>query len=326
MPQPRSQPGSVPMSAPTSEISGVGSRRRHRAAVLGGFTPARSSTGRPPLRSISGTVLDASPHLLVLHTPRDGERRLPMSGSTVIWYGGRAGPHVLQPGRHAIVRPTPDGLVADRIWVDIVRVTGTIIACDKETVEVDAGPHRGRLHVLIPPGSLGRVLVRHPRFEPGYLIDVIAVRSPGGPLAVRPGTSQPANHADHIAPPKVTGPLPDTLQGSATWFDQDGRGAAYPALDAEGQAGGCPDAPVSSAGLPYLSRGSDLLVRNACADRSAIVPVVECGCVAARYCDRCVECGASPRGRIVELTATSFVDLGGDLDVGCFNAVVTVRG
>ena len=316
--QPRCRPGSVP-------ARGAESRRRHRAAVLGDFAPGRSAAGGPPLASVSGTILDASPQLLVLRTFRDGERRLPMSGSTTVWYGGRAGPHALRPGRQAIVRPTPDGLVADRIWVDIVRVTGTIVACGKEVVEVDAGPHRGRLRVLVPPRSLGRVLVRHPRFEPGYLVDVIGVRTPEGPLAVQPGTSQPAYRADHVAPPKVTGPLPGSLHGTATWFDQEGYGAAYPALDAEGQAGGCPDAPVSAAGLPYLSRGSDLHVRNACADRSAVVPVVQCGCVAARYCDRCTACGTSQRGRIVELTAASFVDLGGDLDAGCFNVVVTVR-
>jgi hypothetical protein len=318
MSQPRFHCGSVP-------TNGADARRRHRAAVLGGFAPVRSAAGQPPLASVSGTVLDASPHLLVLRTHRDGERRLPMSESTAIWYGGRAGPHALRPGRQVIVRPTPDGLVADRIWVDIVRVIGTIVACGNETVEVDAGPHRGRLNVLIPSRSLGRVLVRHPRFEPGYLFDVIGVRSPDGPLAVQPGTSQPGYRADHVTPPMATGAPVGVLRGTATWFDQGGRGAAYPALDAEGQAGGCPDAPVSSAGLPYLSRGSDLLVRNACADRSAIVSVVECGCVAARYCDRCVECGTSERGRIVELTAASFVDLGGDLDAGCFNVMVTVR-
>jgi hypothetical protein len=313
--QPRFHPESEP-------ARGAESRRRHRAAVLGGFAPARPATDRPPLVSISGTILDASPHLLVLRTHCDGERRLPMSESTTVWYGGRAGSHALRPGRQAIVRPTQDGLAAERIWVDIVRVTGTIVACGKEIVEVDAGPHRGRLHVVIPPPSLGRVLVRHPRFEPGYLFDVIGIRSPDGPLAAYPGTSQPGNRT---ASPKATAPVPGTFQGTATWFGQGGRGAAYPALDAEGKAGGCPDAPVSGAGLPYLSRGSDLFVRNMCASRSAVVPVVECGCVAARYHDRCVECGTSERGRIVELTAESFVDLGGDLDAGCFNVAVRVR-
>ncbi|TDD67362.1 hypothetical protein E1293_38155, partial [Actinomadura darangshiensis] len=63
-------------------------------------------------------------------------------------------------------------------------------------------------------------------------------------------------------------------------------------------------------------------VENECGGRSATLPVIECGCMAARFCDRCVECGASPRGRIVELTPVAFAGLGGDLDGGCFNASV----
>jgi hypothetical protein len=209
--------------------------------------------------------------------------------------------------------------------VDIVRATGTIVDLGKEFVEVDAGPHRGRLHVVIPSRSLSRVLVRHPRFEPGFLFDVIGIRSPDGPLALQPGTSQPGYRADEVTPPRATGSVSPEIRGTATWFSAAGSGAAYPALDSEGQAGGCPDAPVSCAGLPLLSRGSDLLVRNECAKRSGAVAVIECGCTAARYCDRCVECGTSRRGRIVELTAASFVALGGELENGCFNATVTVR-
>jgi hypothetical protein len=100
-------------------------------------------------------------------------------------------------------------------------------------------------------------------------------------------------------------------------------GVAYPALDPEGQGGGCPGAPPPGcAALPYLSLGSELVVRNECADLTATLPVIECGCVAAGYCDRCVECGTSPRGRLVELTPAAFVALGGDLDAGCFNTVL----
>jgi hypothetical protein len=77
--------------------------------------------------------------------------------------------------------------------------------------------------------------------------------------------------------------------------------------------------------LPYLSLGSEVHVKNECTGQSARVPVVECGCLAARFCDRCVHCGTSPRGRIVELTRRAFVDLGGDLDAGCFNVTVRVN-
>lgn len=312
------------------------SRRRHREAVLGasashgGGLPERA---RPPLDAVTGIVLDASPHLLVLGTA-GGETRIAMSEATTVWHGGRGGLAALRPGRHVIVRPKDDGLGADRVWVDIGRVTGTILACGRDTVEVDMGPHRGRAHVAIPPHALERVLVRHPRMEPGYLIDVICVRSPGGPRAVRPGTSQPGYRADDLAAPEVTAPVPAVLRGTATWFGGIGGqrvgdqgedatdGAAYPAVDAEGDAGGCADAPSGCVAFPYLSLGGDLAVHNECGGRAASVPVVECGCVAARFCDRCVDCGASPRGRIVELTPAAFVGLGGDLDAGCFNAAV----
>jgi hypothetical protein len=280
--------------------------------------------GKPALRAVAGRILDASPHLLVLRTDDGDELRLPMSESTTVWHGGRSGLQAFRPGREAIVRPASCGLEVERVWVDIVRVTGTIVSRGRGTVEVDQGPHRPPATIVIPPEALGRVLVRHPRFEPGFLIDVIATRSVDGPRAVRPGTSQPGYRADDVAQPEPGGPVPRVLSGTATWCGGTGRGAAYPALDREGDAGGCPDAPAGCAALPYLSLGSELLVRNECTGRASSVPVTECGCTAARFCDRCVECGTSPRGRVVELTALSFVDLGGELDGGCFNVTLMV--
>lgn len=502
-------------------------RRRHREAVLGApRRPGSPDARRAPLPALTGTILDASPHLLVLHTA-GGERRLPMTQATRVWHGGRGGLAVLRPGRDVIVRPTPDGLGADRVWVEIGRVTGTILACGRDTVEVDMGPHRGQAHVVIPPHALGQILVRHPRLEPGYLIDVICVRSPNGPQAVRPGTSQPGHRADTPPSPDPNLPIADPLQGTCTWFggaayppppatsawaarlnetdppytirtgtptpshgsahtptpdehaaltlpelqttkvgppmraaattrtrttpgtsagtgtgagtgagtptdagadagagrgadagvgggwDDGGTrtvrdmepvssgdpgvraggsvltvrarregsahvgqawgssgeglawaaeeaavpgwagslaasyellgrsavgvgrarrgsvgdayrlvGATYPAVDPEGEGGGCADAPAGCVALPYLSLGSELVVLNECTGRSGVIPVVECGCMAARYCDRCVECETSPRGRLVELTPAAFVSLGGDLEAGCFNATL----
>jgi hypothetical protein len=392
-----------------------------------------------------------------------------MTSTATVWHGGRGGPAALRPGREVIARVGSGGLGVDRVWVDIGRVTGTILACERNTVEVDMGPHRGHTSVMIPPHALGRVLVRHPRLEPGYLIDVICVRSPDGPQAARPGTSQPGYRPGDLASPGSDAPVPDVLRGTVTWFGgatyepraddrprlpdasarrtaaasptgedtstgeavgagrarpesgtgvdagpispdamawpelgrgsffgaaakaprgdgyehtdeygaERGRrsphrsgprhassarkspgwwrtpsprsadrdtpdararkarpgagpaylltgeyGAAYPFIDPEGDAGACPDTPAGCVALPYLSMGSELTLHNECADTLARIPVIECGCVAARYCDRCVECGTSPRGRLAELTPAAFVALGGDLDAGCFNAAL----
>jgi hypothetical protein len=50
--------------------------------------------------------------------------------------------------------------------------------------------------------------------------------------------------------------------------------------------------------------------------------VTGCAAVATRFHDRCLACGASPRGRIAELTVASFVALGGELEQGCFNGTI----
>ncbi|WP_460363755.1 hypothetical protein [Actinocorallia lasiicapitis] len=267
---------------------------------------------------MEGRIVDASPHLLVL---RHGvlELRVPMSLQTKVWYGGRAGLNELVTGRDVVVRPTVDGLGADRIWVDIVRVSGRIVTTGKGVVEVDQGPHRRRTHVIIPKQTQSQILVRHPRMAPGELFDVIGRRTSHGVVAVKPGSAQPSDVARPA--PRPGGAV---ISGTATWFSGAGRGAAYPRLDREGDAGGCPDAPDPCAPLPYLSVGSGVKVRNDCSRRASDVMVLECGCNAARFCDRCVECGTSPRGRIVELTPASFVDLGGDLENGCFNVTLAV--
>jgi hypothetical protein len=57
-----------------------------------------------------------------------------------------------------------------------------------------------------------------------------------------------------------------------------------------------------------------------------VVPVTSCGATARLFCDRCVTCGTSRKGRIADLTMTAFVELGGALEVGCFNATMTIGG
>lgn len=91
-------------------------RHRRREAVFG--AAPRPDAGRPE-RGLSGIVLDASPHLLVLHA--DGaEVRLAMSESTAVWHGGRGGLAALRPGRPVVVRRSSS--VAEKVWVGIGRV------------------------------------------------------------------------------------------------------------------------------------------------------------------------------------------------------------
>lgn len=302
-------------------------RRMHREAVFNDRLPSAEDDDRLPARAIEGVIADASPHVLVLTLPDGPQVRLPMSASASIWYDGRADLAALRPGRHATVRPARSGgLIAERVWVDIARVTGVIADRAGNVLTIDSGPHRGHMEVTIPDRAMRKVRVRHPRLEPGALFDVIGIRRDGRILGVQPPRSspQPAPHAVPAPPGGRSGRMPRVFRGTATWYDHPGdvRGAAYPALDPRGNGGGCGTGPAAT--LPYLSVGSEVHVRNECTGQSAPVPIVECGCLAARFCDRCVHCGTSPRGRIVELTRRAFVDLGGDLDAGCFNVTIRV--
>lgn len=302
-------------------------RRLLREAALGARPPEPHDAGTLPVRGVEGTVIDASPHLLALATPDGSEVRVAIAADAFIWHAGKAGVSALRPGREVIVRPADGGgLTAERIWVDITRVTGVIAGRTGRIFEVDAGRHRGRTPLVVPSESMTRIRVRHPRLEPGALIDVICVRRGGEVHALRPATNspQPAPHADRPASGRRSGSVPHILRGTATWYDRpgSGHGAAYPAVDPHGDAGGCGTGPASP--LPLLSIASELHVRNDCSGRAMRVPVIECGCVAARFSDRCTRCGTSPRGRILELTRRAFVDLGGDLDAGCFNVTARV--
>jgi len=268
--------------------------------------------------------------------------------------------------------------IVERVWAEIGRAAGTIIEARPTKklpgtgsprgleLLVDEGPAKGRQIVLIGPDVYRQILVRFPRLEPGYLIDVIGQRQPGYLQAQIPATSQPAYRADHPpAPPLVSGHVSDPVSGTAVWHEPGEEpdsllGLAYPALEPEtgcehsasggdrspepGHGGhedshaGRPPAdpaepyvidPHHVAGcvrLPYLSVGSILTVHNDCSGLSAPLPVTSCGASARLFCDRCVECRTSPRGRIADLTMTAFVQLGGLLENGCFNASLTMAG
>ncbi len=305
-----------------------------KKAIFGG---ADGTDPQAPGRAVTGTVLDASPHILVIATEAGAEERFALMDDTSAWRGGAVAPASLHPGCQVVLRRHGQRRVADRIWADIGRVTGTIAEREGDALLVDQGHTRGRGVLVFSGRTSGRIMVRFPKLEPGYLIDVIGLRRGGFVEALTPATSQPPYHSDHVPRAALLrGHVPDAISGSASWHEPaddpaGSPGAAYPALD---PASACDpasgttacDAAVSCVRLPYLSIGSMLTVRNDCSGDCAAVQVTACGSVASRFCDRCLTCGISPRGRVVELTTASFVELGGELHKGCFNTTIRIGG
>ncbi len=316
-------------------------RRRLKAAVFAGQQGPPDAAadraddfpapGKLP-RALTGTVRDVSPHVLVIGNGAS-ETRIALTSDATAWRGGPLEPSGVQPGDQAVVRlHRSQRGVADRIWANIGRVTGVIIERDRSSLLVDEGKTKPRQLVTIPGAVFGRIQVRFPNLEPGYLIDVIGVRRPGELEARTPATSQPAYPVNQMpAPAMVTGRVPTTISGSVTWHEPVDEppgllGVLYPALD---PGSGCAEDPVGTAAprfvrMPYLAVGSVLQVSNDCTGSSCALSVTGCAAIARLFNDRCVTCGTSPRGRVADLTQASFISLGGELDRGCFNATITI--
>lgn len=283
-------------------------------------------------RTVSGTILDVSPHVLILGEG-GREQRFTLTADAVAWRGAQLEPAALLQDDHATVRLSPFGRnVADRIWANIGRVTGIITERAGNQLLVDEGATRPPQIITLQPGALGRIQVRFPTLEPGYLLDIIGMRHGGELIGMIPATSQPAYPAQRLpAPPLVNGHVPAAITGSATWHEPREEppgilGVSYPALDPET---GCAEdlAGVARQGysrMPFLAIGSVLRVRNDCTGASCLLPVTGCTPIGRLFNDRCVTCGTSPRGRVADLTQASFIALGGDLERGCFNATITI--
>jgi hypothetical protein len=285
----------------------------------------------------SGVIAEVREDAVVLDG-QGGTECFAISPGTITWLGARAAPSALRSGDPVIVRhratnaDAPERRLAERIWARIGRVTGTIVAAQGREFLVDAGRADGMpRHVVIAAAASRQVQVRFPRLAPGYLLDVIGTLHGGHLLAVVPATAQPPYRAGHAPPPPlVNGPLPASISGTAVWHEPDDEapgllGLGYPALDpADGAL--FTESTTGCARLPYLSLGSTVRIRNECADRSAVLPVTSDGALARQFCDRCVECGTSPKGRLADLTVAAFAELGGNLEDGCFNATMTLGG
>src|SRR6266702_4679076 len=291
-----------------------------KAAVLGlrdesDFSVIAAGNGdagaaeRPLIYTVTGRILDVSPHIVVLLTEH-GEQRFPLAASAEAWRGGPVPPAALRQGDHVVIRR---------------RLPGAPV--------------------------IDRIQARFPRLEPGYLIDVIGLKQDGYLQALIPATSQPPYRAGHPpVAPMVSGHVPDPASGTAVWHEpgedpENLLGLAYPALDPETSCERAAAATSACSGdlhaveeyavdphatgsgcvrLPYLSVGSLVRLRNDCAERARVVPVTSCGATARLFCDRCVTCGTSRKGRIADLTMAAFVELGGALEVGCFNATMMI--
>lgn len=301
------------------------------AADWSGGGPGFPDAGLQP-RAVTGTIVDVCPQVIVIGDAQ-GEQRFTLMADATAWRGGQLEPSALRPGEQAVIRLNPaQRNVADRIWAGIGRVTGTIIEHGRDGLVIDEGRTRRRQLVVIPAQAAGRIQVRFPNLEPGYLLDVIGIRRAGLLEARVPATSQPAYRSDRLpAPPLLSGHVPDAISGSATWHDCADEphgvlGVGYPALDpatgcAENAAGA---EPRGSVRMPYLAVGSVLRIRNDCTGICVGLPVTGCAPIARLFNDRCVTCGTSPRGRVADLTLASFVALGGELERGCFNATITI--
>jgi len=310
--------------------------RRHllRGAVFGAGPQLNRATPPPAegdgggvARVVTGVVLDVSPQVLVIGTGKS-EERFALTADANAWRGEKTTPTALRIGDQAVVRRHSSGReVADRIWANIGRIAGTIYRRHKETLVVDCGG-AGLRTIVVQQQAAGKIQVRFPRLEPGYLIDIIGVRRDGYLEGLIPATSQPPYRADHVpAPPLVNGHLPTVIKGSATWHEPGAEpaglaGLNWPAVDVPD---GGPTAGSGCVSLPYLSAGSRVRITNDCAKASRTLPVTGAAPLARLFCDRSVVCGPSPRGRIADLTVTSFVELGGELDEGSFNATIEIE-
>jgi hypothetical protein len=287
---------------------------------------------------ITGVIGEVRDDLVVIES-RQGTELVTVSSDTVTWLGARAAVSALRCGDTVTVRSRttvpgpPARRLAERIWARIGRVTGTIIAADGEELLVDAGRHdRAPRQVVVAAASARQIQVRFPRLTPGYLLDVIGTWHGDRLLAVAPATAQPAYRAGQPpTPPLVSGPVTVPVSGSAVWHEPDDEpagllGLGYPALDPDTDDAARSAAP-GCVRLPYLSLGSAVRISSECGEkRSAVLPVTSDGAMARQFCDRCVKCGTSPRGRVADLTMAAFVELGGNLEDGCFNATMTVAG
>ena len=299
---------------------------------------------------VTGVLAEVTEHAIVVRRP-DGDQFLALSPSTVTWLGAKASPTALRAGDPVIIRRRmhqlasggPRGRRAGRqlrrayLGQDRPGLGHDRRRCTDRELLVDTGQHgREPERVVIAQASLRHVQVRFPpadarlpdrrdRHPPRRRLS--ACRHPRhrtAPLPRRPSARSAADgrvHRRSRSAARRSGTSratsPTACSGSATPRSTR-RPRARPTRAPPADQG------QPCARLPYLSLGSAVRIRNECGDRAAVLPVTSCSASARQFCDRCVKCGTSPRARVADLTMAAFVELGGNLEDGCFNATLTL--
>jgi hypothetical protein len=175
--------------------------------------PAAAAEGRPPNalpKTASGTIVDISPQVLVL-ADSGTERRLALTADATAWRGTQLDPSALFPGDRVVVRLKSGARgVADRIWANIGRVSGIIMERSGSRLVVSEGATRKHQVVVIQPRVAGRIQVRFPTLEPGYLVDIIGLRRENELDGMIPATSQPTYRQTSLRPHRRPAGLPVT--------------------------------------------------------------------------------------------------------------------
>src|SRR6266568_1633162 len=141
-----------------------------RRSAVGQWTPTAYPAGAPAPatlhRAATGQVIDVSPQVIVIGHD-GGERRFALTADATAWRGVPLDPSALSTGDEAVVRllPSRPG-VADRVWANIGRVTGTIMVRDGDYLLVAEGKTKKLQTVIIPPVARVRLQVRFPTLQP----------------------------------------------------------------------------------------------------------------------------------------------------------------
>src|SRR5579859_7038203 len=140
----RAQRGGTGEPAERTERTEPGERARpaDRANSLRGSARPVREAGVVPAnlyRAVTGQIVDIGPQVIVIGH-EGGERRFVLTAEATAWRGGPLDPAALSIGDEAVIRllPTRTG-IADRIWANIGRVTGTIMIRDGDRLVVAEG-------------------------------------------------------------------------------------------------------------------------------------------------------------------------------------------